>query len=200
MAFHDDVRFPDDIAYGSTGGPKFSTTILGLASGYEQRNINWEEVRAEFNVGHGIKSRAQMDAVIAFFYAQEGRAHGFRFKDWADFTIATQQIGVGNGVQTAFQVVKTYTVGATTFRRPLRKLVAGTVAGITVNGSPSTNSVNVNTGVITFTSAPAIGHVVAVGAAEFDVPVRFDTDHLNITHDFWETMSWPDIPLVEVRL
>ena len=38
--FHD-VRFPDAVARGATGEPEFSTDIIAVASGFEQRNVNW---------------------------------------------------------------------------------------------------------------------------------------------------------------
>lgn len=38
-----------------------------------------------------------------------------------------------------------------------------------------------------------------VGAVEFHVGVRFDTDHLNTKHEYWNTQSWEAIPLIEVR-
>ncbi|MGE0109945.1 MAG: DUF2460 domain-containing protein [Bdellovibrionales bacterium] len=35
MTFHE-VRFPDDIAYGASGRPAYSTSVVQTASGYEQ--------------------------------------------------------------------------------------------------------------------------------------------------------------------
>lgn len=195
-----DVRFPVDIAYGSKGGPKFKTTIIETDSGYEQRNINWSQVKCEYDVSHGIKSRAEMDELRAFFMVCRGRASGFRFKDWGDFQAVNEQIGVGNGVTTAFQMVKTYETSSFSYGRTLKKLVDGTTTNVLVNGVPASYTVNVDTGVYTLTSPPASSATVIVAYVEFDVPVRFDTDHLDAEHDFWETQSWSSIPLVEVRL
>lgn len=199
MSFHE-IRFPELISYGSSGGPKFKTTIFISDSGYEQRNIDWSLAKAEYNVAHGIKSRAEMDELRAFFYARNGRAYGFRYKDWGDFTAVSQVIGIGNGVQTQFQMLKTYVSGSESYGRPLTKLVSGTFGTLLVNGSPVGSTVNFNTGIITRTPAPTAGQVVSVSIVEFDVPVRFDTDHLDAEHDFWETQSWPNISLVEVRI
>jgi uncharacterized protein (TIGR02217 family) len=38
--FHE-VRFPDNIAYGATGGPEFATTVVVTGAGHEQRNADW---------------------------------------------------------------------------------------------------------------------------------------------------------------
>lgn len=78
MSFHE-VRFPDDIAYGATGGPEFATSIVATASSYEQLNINWSSARGGLDVASGLKKQTQLDTLIAFFRARKGRAHGFRF-------------------------------------------------------------------------------------------------------------------------
>ena len=57
------------------------------------------------------------------------------------------------------------------------------------------------TGVVTFLA----GHIPAAGAAitagfEFDVPVRFDTDKLEINVQGFRHGAIPSIPIVEIRL
>lgn len=195
-----ETRFPEDIAYGSGGGPEFSTDVVMLSSGHEQRNANWQAARARYNVAHGVKTQAQLDALIAFFRARQGKAVGFRFKDWADYKATGQTIGAGNGGATTFQLVKTYTSGGVTIARTIAKPVAGTVK-IYVNAVEQTSGVSVNTmtGIVTFTSAPAGGAAISADF-EFDVPVRFDTDRLSATLDTYGVHSWRDIPLVEVRI
>ena len=51
---------------------------------------------------------------------------------------------------------------------------------------------------VTFAAPPGAGVVVAAGF-EFDVPVRFDTDMLDVTLDFERLGSITSIPLIEVR-
>jgi len=199
MAFVE-VRFPADISYGSGGGPEYATEVIALASGHEQRNAAWSQARARYNVAHGVKTQAQLDALIAFFRARRGRANGFRFKDWSDYRATAQTLGTGNGVQTQFQLAKHYTSGSVTETRSITKPAAGT-AVIYLNGTPQGSgwSLSTTTGMVTFTAAP--GNGVAVTADfEFDVPVRFDTDHLSARLDTYGSHSWLDIPLVEVRI
>ena len=59
-------------------------------------------------------------------------------------------------------------------------------------------SVNATSGVVTFAAAPGAGVLVTAGF-EFDVPVRFDTDRLDVTWDLDRLGSIASIPLVEVR-
>jgi uncharacterized protein (TIGR02217 family) len=59
-------------------------------------------------------------------------------------------------------------------------------------------SVDTNTGVVTFAAPPGAGVAVTAGF-EFDVPVRFDSDTLDVTLDIERTGSITSIPLVELR-
>jgi uncharacterized protein (TIGR02217 family) len=195
-----EVQFPTDISYGSSGGPEYATDIVISQSGYEQRNINWSQARARYNVAHGVKTKAQLDELVAFFRARKGRAYGFRFKDWTDYVASAQVIGTGNGVVTQFQLKKLYTSGAVDEWRTIRKPVSGTVQ-VYKNGVLQSSGVSVNatTGLVTFAAAPASGQSITA-TYEFDVPVRFDTDRLSATLEAYGIHSWLDIPLVEVRV
>lgn len=210
MAFHD-VQFPIDISYGSSGGPLFSTTVLELASGFEKRNINWSQAKAIYNVAYGIKDAVDLDTLRAFFYARFGRAYTFRYKDWADFETGIQVLGTGDGIEVDFQITKQYVSGLNTYDRKIVTVV-GDTTGVKVNGIPVTVvpvggtlgvhgdvEVNLLTGVLTFDVAPPDTEEVAVTACEFDVHCRFDLDVMDVIHDFWQTQSWPQIPVVEVR-
>lgn len=199
MTFHS-IQFPNDIAYGSRGGPSYSTDVVMTISGHEQRNANWASARARYNVAHGVKSQSQLEELIAFFRARKGRAHAFRFKDWTDYTLSAEVIGLGDGEKTEFQLTKTYISGGVSEVRNITKPVAGTTT-LYIDGVELESgwNVNLNSGVVTCDTAPAAGLVVAVDA-EFDVPVRFDTDQLSASLDDYGVRSWVDIPLVEVRV
>lgn len=204
MAFDDTPRFPEDISFGSRGGPEFSTAVLTLASGYEQRNRNWLMSLHKYNVAYGIKTREQMETLRDFFFARAGKFRGFRYKDWADFEAGPTTLSVqGDGLETEFQLEKAYTSGLVTYVRNIIKPVSGTLTGVSVDGVPQTltthYTVDYNTGIITFVTPPGDGLDIAYTSLEFDVPVRFDTDYLDAEWEFWETQSVPNIPLVEVR-
>lgn len=200
MPVIDEIQFPADISYGARGGPEFSTDIVEMFSGKEQRNINWSQSRARYSVSHGVKTPAQLDELIAFFRARQGRAIGFRFKDWTDYQAAGQNLGSGTGALTTFQLVKKYTSGTTTITRPISKPVNNGSLKIYLNAvlQGSGYSVNYTTGIVTFTVAPGAG-VVVTADFEFDVPVRFDTDHLDPSIDDFGSRSWESITLIELK-
>lgn len=199
MGFVED-RFPPDISYGSSGGPEYATDIVISGSGHEQRNIHWSQARARYNVAHGVKTKAQLNALIAFFRARKGRAYGFRFKDWTDYQATEQALGTGDGSTTQFQLVKHYLSGGVDEVRTITKPVNGT-ANIYKDSVLQTTGVSVahSTGMVTFTAAPANG-VSITADFEFDVPVRFDTDRLSAALESYGVHSWLDIPLIEVRV
>lgn len=197
-------RFPTEISYGSAGGPAFSTNVFESSSGFEQRTLLWAEARAKYNIATGIKDKLDMDEVLKFFFNVRGRSIGFRFKDWADYQITAQNIGTGDGSTTQFPLIKTYVTGSYTYTRRIYKPVSGSISAVTVGGVAQTETthftVNYTTGMITFLSPPAGAAAIVIGAAEFDVPVRFDTDELPITHEAWLAESLSSIPLVELKL
>ena len=198
-AFHE-VKFPDTIAYGAAGGPVYSTTIVSTASGYEERNVNWSASRGTWDVSTGLKTQAQYAELIAFFRARKGKAYGFRFKDWSDYSALTQTIGTGNASLKTFQLVKVYASGSYGESRTISKPVLGTTK-IYLGGIIQTSgwSVNTTTGLVTFTNAPGNG-VVVTADFDFDVPVRFDTDEMSISIENYHRGSWKSIPIIEIRV
>jgi uncharacterized protein (TIGR02217 family) len=206
MAFYE-VRFPDNISRGARGGSERRTQVVELASGDEERNASWANSRRRYDVAYGIRRADDLAAVVAFFEARNGRLHGFRYKDWADYksalpsqaiTATDQQIGTGTGSLQTFQLTKRYTSGAQTWVRTIAKPVAGTVR-VALGMIEQLSGWTVDTtGVVTFTTAPANGVIVRAGF-EFDVPVRFDSDTLDVTLDFERLGSITSIPLLEIR-
>ncbi len=207
MAFHE-IRFPDNISRGARGGPERRTQIVELASGDEERNASWANSRRRYDVAYGIRRADDLAAVVAFFEARNGRLYGFRYKDWADYksalpsqaiTATDQQIGTGTGSLNAFQLSKRYTSGAQSWTRTIVKPVAGTVrVALGMVEQMSGWTLDTTTGIVTFTAAPGNGVLVRAGF-EFDVPVRFDTDMLDVTLDIERLGSITSIPLLEIR-
>ncbi|MFV2093149.1 MAG: TIGR02217 family protein, partial [Hyphomicrobiales bacterium] len=200
-----------DIALGATGGPERRTTIVTLASGFEERNAIWADSRRRYDAGYGVKSLNDLHGVIEFFEARLGRLHGFRWKDRADFRSGPPQaavsaqdcaLGTGDATTTTFQLVKTYSSGSQVYARTIKKPVAGTVM-VALDGvaqSETTDfSVDITTGIITFVTAPGSGVAVTAGF-EFDTPVRFDSDRLDLDIASFQAGAIPSIPVVEIRL
>jgi len=201
--FHE-VQFPTDISYGAVGGPKFNTIITSTKGGWESRNIAWSETRAEYDVSHAIQDQADLDALLAFFYARFGQGFAFRFKDWTDYKLTAEGLGAGDGSKTVFNVQKQYNSGGFVFNRRLYKLVLVPVIQVTtvfLDDVPQGSGfiIDYNLGTITFSTAPDEGVIVSF-TGEFDVPCRFGIDQMKTSLDFFNHFSWNSIPIIEVRV
>jgi uncharacterized protein (TIGR02217 family) len=190
-------RFPTDIAYGASGGPEFSTEIVITEIGHENRTTNWEKCRSRYNVAPGLKTQAQLEALIAFFRARKGRAVGFRFKDWTDYQARDQLLGIGDGSRKVFRLAKHYPDCDEV--REITKPVNGTV-DIYVGGVKLTTGykTDLETGEVILSQAPTEG-VQVTADFEFDVPVRFDTDRISASLDGYGSHTWNDVPLIEIK-
>jgi uncharacterized protein (TIGR02217 family) len=209
-AFHE-VRFPLESGIRSRGGPERRTDIVMLGSGREERNARWAHARRRYDAGYGVRSLASLSVVTTFFEERRGRLYGFRFKDRMDFrssltgatpTAFDQLLGAGTGAVAAFALIKTYGSGFAPYQRPIAKPVMGSVL-VAVAGQAKVAGTHYDldtiSGVITFRPGqiPPAGTAVTAGY-EFDVPVRFDTDRLEIDLASFEAGAIPSIPLIEI--
>jgi uncharacterized protein (TIGR02217 family) len=209
--FHE-VRFPLDIARGARGGPERLTQIVALASGREVRNSRWAHSRRRYDAGLGVRTLDALAEVVAFFEERRGRLYGFRWHDRLDSkscppsqapSPTDQALGIGDGVNRVFQLARDYGLVDAPYRRVITKPVAGSVH-VAIDGtpvSPAIASCDPATGLVTFTpgNAPASGATVTAGFS-FDVPVRFDTDMIEVDLSAFEAGEIPKIPVVEIML
>jgi len=212
LSFHE-IRFPTAISRGSQGGPERRTDVVVLGSGFEERNSRWAHSRRSYNAGYGIKTFDELHEVVAFFEERRGRLYGFRWRDHVDWKstspsaaiAATDQvIGTGTGTRATFQLTKAYGSVHAPWTREIKKPVAGSVelaVGGVVRTAGTHFVVDTATGLVTFLA----GHVPEAGASvtagfEFDVPVRFDSDRLEVSLSGFTHGAIPNIPIVEVRI
>jgi uncharacterized protein (TIGR02217 family) len=210
-AFHE-VLFPLDIALRSAGGPERRTEIIALGSGREERNARWAHSRRRYDAGYGVRNLEALSAVVAFFEERRGRLHGFRWRDRLDHCSAApgavlaptdQVIGTGDGTTASFQLVKTYGGIHAPYPRPIAKPAPGSVR-VAVNETELDQGTHFTcdtaTGVVTFLpgAVPATGWAVTAGYL-FDVPVRFDTDYLEVDLSAFAAGAIPKIPLLEIK-
>lgn len=199
MEAFDDVRFPLALGAQAEVMPETSTAIAVAAGGAEARNIDWAEPRTRYDVGPGVRSEADVVALLDFFRARLGPARAFRLQDPFDHatgsppTFGDVAIGTGDGATTRFALVKRY--GAMT--RRITRPVAGSVR-VGVNGVETPGFAVVAGGWVQLDVAPAPGVAVTAGFA-FDVPVRFAEDRLQVARATFGAGSAASVPLIEVR-
>lgn len=203
----DDVLFPLDVGRKASVAPAFSTQTVESHAGFEQRSSDWANARMHFDAGPGVRSEADMAALLAFFRARRGAARGFRFTDpydnssagWGQaVTALDQRIGTGDGVSTSFTLVKYYGEDPDPqerrITRPVSASVRVAVAGVELTSGWTLDAL----GVVQFDAPPPDGAIITAGY-RFDVPVRFATDTLEVSADTFAAGDIPSVPLLEVR-
>ncbi|WP_294334608.1 DUF2460 domain-containing protein [uncultured Sphingomonas sp.] len=189
----DDVLFPIALGREAEVAPELSTAIVTSAGGAERRNAAWAEARTHYDVGPGVRSEADIAALLGFFRARMGPARGFRLRDPFDFDAKDAVIGVGDGTNARFQLVKIYGESVRRITRP----VAGTVA-LKLNGVATTAFSLGEGGMVTLDVPPAAG-VQVTASFVFDVPVRFAEDQLRVSRATFLAGAAASVPLVEIR-
>jgi uncharacterized protein (TIGR02217 family) len=197
----DDVLFPLELGREAEVAPSVSTAIVTSAAGHERRNAEWAGARTHYDVGPGVRSEANIAALLGFFRARMGPARGFRLRDPFDAASrdggspspVDQAIGTGDGAAARFALVKHYGEVARRITRP----VAGSVR-VAVDGVETAGFVLDPGGWVTLDDAPAEGAAVTAGY-RFDVPVRFAEDRLEVSRATFGAGAAASVPLVEIR-
>lgn len=194
-----EVRLPTAVALGFTGGPEYSTDVVVLFSGRERRNQNRQDGRASYTASYDGKTRTVTDDLVAFFRARRGKFQGFRFKDHIDYQVDdTEGVLTSLGFGT-YQLWKRYTSGGVNHDRKIIKPVSGTVVlkqGSTTLTENTHYSLDYTTGIVNMLGSP--GFVPNKWSGDFDVPVRFDTDKMEVTVREPGVFDWGNIGLVEL--
>ncbi|MBB4126216.1 uncharacterized protein (TIGR02217 family) [Xanthomonas translucens] len=195
-----EARLSDLVAFGFSGGPEWSTRIVQLENGKEQRNGQWLYPKQRFKAQYLNFREDARDEIQAAFNAVRGRLYAFRFKDYNDFIARRERVYPNAGTSDAVQLIKSYSFGLATTIRRIQAPVAGTVIVYDDLGEPVPGVLDAGLGL--FTPASAWGSGIYTWSGEFDVWVRFDNDYNAFTignRSGDEYVATADIELVEVR-
>jgi uncharacterized protein (TIGR02217 family) len=127
----------------------------------------------------------------------------FRFEDPFDHSsngmtgapgAEDQLLGTGDGVRTAFPLVKSYDGQVRRITRPVSGTVIVSVDGVERVGGWTLGAL----GIVQFGEAPAAGSEIRAGF-RFDVPVRFAADRLSVSRATFAAGEAASVPLIEVR-
>ena len=207
--FHD-VHLQDVVRITGAGSLEYSTQLMTTASGFEHRNTRWSEPRRRYELHIGMRPLLVLIGLQRFFLDRRGRLHGFLWRDileqtsrgWRDPSATDQPMKrlSDDGRVWAFYRGLRNQDRPTRFRRIFKPVASSILLGH--NGQlipPEQYVIHARHGVIAFRS----GHYRTEGVTAgflFDVPVRFDTDRLEIRATNHLTGSCEPIPLVEIRL
>lgn len=135
----------------------------------------------KYNVLRQGAPYAEFETLAGFFLARQGGFDSFLYDDPTDDSVTDQSFGVGDGVTTKFQLVRT--LGG--FSEPIYNVNA--ITNIKVSGTP-TGAYTQSAGVITFSSPPA-GGAALTWTGTYRWRVRFTDDTANFDNfafAFWQ--------------
>ncbi|MDR3471596.1 MAG: DUF2460 domain-containing protein [Devosia sp.] len=140
--------------------PKWSTGVITTASGRERRTSYWPYPRWQFELQYEVirhrPTTAELFTMWEFFNALSGQFAPFLFVDPSDCQVpssAPASFGTGDGSTKTFQLQRQIN----SFSEPVFDVYAPTVLN---NGTPTSAYTIAPNGLLTFTSAPASGHVL----------------------------------------
>ncbi len=185
------------LAWSVTKSPMWKTRIQTTVRGRELRIRDQIYPRWKFQQIYSFLSGTvrctpgytEIQIMMDFFQGAQGSWDNWLFLDPSDNFAANQTIGVGNGSQLSFQLVRSF---AGSFAEPI---IAPTSWVIRLDGAVQGSGFSVNTanGVLTFSSPPASG-VVITADIHYYFRCRFTTDTL----DFEEfAKAWWELKRIE---
>lgn len=160
--------------------PEFDTDIKTRRNKRESRNGNWEQVRHNVSAPMQNISRAMALDVKRLFLVCRGNLHTFYFRDPIDYEAVDEPFGVGDGVETVFQLSKRSTADGVDYDREIY-LPVGAVVEVN-GGAAASHTIDPEFGTVTFSVAPADGAVLT-WSGEFNLKVRFVADRLPLSVD-----------------
>lgn len=183
------------ISIERTRSPVWSSTVQETISGRTmgltcQTYPRWK-YKLSFEV---LRSGAlqELEAIVGLFNKVRGRTDTFLFQDEDDAAINGQQIGVGDGVTSTFQLVRSFG----DFIEPISDV--NTITAVTVGGTPVSTYSYVGAGRISFLTPPASGLAVA-WSGSFYRRCRFDTDELSADRFLWQLWRARSVEFTTVK-
>lgn len=102
--------FTDERSGGSfTGWPEFANTVIkNPKTGVHKTNVNRFDPLEVLTVNMGLLTPAQRAYLLNIWRSGYGSGYGFRVRVIYDYTATLEAFAVGDGVETEFQLYKTY--------------------------------------------------------------------------------------------
>jgi uncharacterized protein (TIGR02217 family) len=180
--------------YGWQGGDAFKTLIVEMANGRERRNAEVAQARHQYQAPYNNITKEAYRNIKQMHLVCRGMLRSFKFRDELDYQAEDEAFGVGNGVQTEFQLLKQSLVDGVSYQRYVYAIEAATVE---VNGTPTAVTIDYDRGLVTFGVAPA-GGAALTWSGTFAVWVRFNQDYLPFSIDNLNAVNG-SVDLIEVQ-
>jgi uncharacterized protein (TIGR02217 family) len=195
------------LAWSVTKSPTFQTRIQRAASGRELRALDYPYPLWQFTLVFDLlrdnpaAGYDELRTLMGFFMLCQGAFGNFLFRDPSDDRVAGQQIGVGNASTTVFQLQRSMgtTLPGGGFQEPI--VAPNIVSAVYLNGitqSPVSYSVDPNTGLVTFATAPGGGLIISADFSYY-FRCRFVTDSYTFENFMFQLWQLKQLTFISVR-
>jgi len=178
-----------------TKTPEWKTVVHQSVNGKESRTAMMSfpiwNFQLTYNTLRTTKNNNELSTVLGFYNQMQGSYDTFLYLDPDDSTATSQNIGIGNGTNKNFQLVRY--MG--NFIEPIQNPFNFTVY---INGV-STTAYTITNGLITFTTAPTSGQVVS-WSGSFYYRCRFTDDTQDYDQFLYNMYEVKKISLRSVKL
>lgn len=182
--------------------PIWSTLKQKSISGQETRLGLWSYPQWRYELQYEtLRSSAaynEFQSLVGLYNQVGGSASVFSYTDPYDNSATAQQIGVGDGTTTRFQLVRTLGGFVESVFAPTSVAISETISGTTTVIASTAYTVG-TTGAVTFAAAPAAGAVID-WTGTFAWLCRFDDDTLDFQQDYASFWSAKSVKFSTVKL
>jgi uncharacterized protein (TIGR02217 family) len=195
------------LAWSVTKSPTFQTRIQRAASGRELRALDYPYPLWQFTLVFDLlrdnpaAGYDELQTLMGFFMLCQGAFGTFLFRDPSDDQVAGQQIGVGNASTTVFQLQRSMgtTLPGGGFQEPI--VAPNIVSAVHLNGitqSPASYSVDPNTGLVTFVTAPSSELIISADFSYY-FRCRFVDDSYTFENFMFRLWQLKKLTFISVR-
>jgi uncharacterized protein (TIGR02217 family) len=183
---------PATMAWSSTKTQIWDTKIQRHGNGRRKTLARWLYPEYEINCSYTCLNQAEVDYVAGFFGIVRGQAFPWLWKDPEDFRQTKVQIGIGDGANTGFQLLRNL---SGLFVEPVSDIVPGTLL-VFVNDT-SVSATLGDDGWVTI-NAPATESIVTA-TFEYYWRVAFADDEMTWENFWYSFYKLKSVKLVTVK-
>lgn len=169
------------LGYSVKRTPQFKTRTQASISGKEVRIADWSAPRYTYELTYEFLRQTtgynELKTLQSFYLLRQGGFDTFLYDDIDDDTAVAQGIGVGDGVNKSFQLIRSYSGWVDVILAPNAISTVYLNGIVTAGGNYTVSQYGASNtpGIITFITAPAAG-VVVTATFSFYFPCRFVDD------------------------
>jgi uncharacterized protein (TIGR02217 family) len=195
------------LAWSVTKTPTFQTRIQRAVSGRESRALDYPYPLWQFALVYDFlrddpaAGFDELRTLLGFFMLCQGAFGTFLFQDPSDCRVTGQQIGIGNASTAAFQLQRAMgssLTGGGFFEPIVAPNIVSAVYFDGITQDPASYSVDPNSGLVTFTTAPGGGLIITADFSYY-FRCRFVDDKYDFEHFMYRLWQLKKLTFISVR-